>query len=278
MKFRPCIDVHRGLVKQIVGSTLSATGDLAAEENFVSGNPPSFFADMYKRDGLRGGHVIMLGGGGEAECMAALRAYPGGLQIGGGVDLDNALRFLDAGASHVIVTSFVFHDGAIDFDRLDQMGRLCYIYVYAAMSDTCIVRLVGRERLVLDLSCRRKEDGGEYFVVTNKWTQFTSFALTEASMARLSGLCAEFLVHGVDVEGRRCGIEEPLVRLLAHSPIPVCYAGGVRDLADLERVKALGQGRVDCTIGSALDVFGGALAYAEVVEWSNAQSAHGSSA
>lgn len=199
----------------------------------------------------------MLGGGGEDACIEALAAYPGGLQIGGGINLDNAMRFLEAGASHVIVTSYVFHDGSIDFERL-----------------RALTALVGRERLVLDLSCRRRDATSLYFVVTNKWTQFTDFALTPENLALLSSFCAEFLVHGVEVEGRRCGIEEDLVRLLgAHSPLPVCYAGGVRDIADLERVKELGGGCVDCTVGSALDCFGGDVSYDAVVAWSRAQDA-----
>ena len=183
------------------------------------------------------------------EALAALAAYPGGLQVGGGITPANAGRYLDAGASHVIVTSYVFREGRVDTDRLNGMATR-----------------VGRRRLVLDLSCRRR--GEAYVVVTDRWQRFTQVEVTRETLARLARYCDKFLVHGVDVEGRRVGIEEALVKALeAWSPIPVTYAGGARSLDDLDRVKALGKGRVDLTIGSALDIFGGDVAYREVVEW-----------
>ncbi len=257
MKFRPCIDIHKGAVKQIVGSTLSEDDRGAPEENFVSSKSAGEFGAMYKRDGLTGGHVIMLGGGCEAAATEALQEYPGGLQIGGGVNAQNAMQYIDAGASHVIVTSFVFHDGLIDMERLQAL-----------------VDIVGKQKIVIDLSCRKKADdpSGNFYVVTNKWTKYTNYEVSPANLQTLSQYCDEFLVHGVDVEGKKCGIDEELVSLLGeHSPLPVCYAGGARSLQDLELVKRLGNGKVDITVGSALDIFGGDLSYDEVVQWSRRQ-------
>ncbi len=236
--FRPCIDLHEGKVKQIVGGTLGGEpGRL--QTNFVSDRPAAWYAELYKRDGLKGGHVIMLGPGNEAEARAALQAYPAGLQIGGGVSLDNAQSWLDAGASHVIVTSWAFRRGQADWDRLAQL-----------------VKAIGKARLVLDLRCRRR--GEEYFVVTDRWQKFTDVAINLESLTKLAGSCAEFLIHAVDVEGQCRGIDRELVsRLGRWSPIPATYAGGATSLADLQTVTDLGQGRIDLTIGSALDIFGG---------------------
>ena len=260
VQFRPCIDIHQGRVKQIVGGTLkdAADGDAASETpetNFETETSSAEFAKMYQRDGIYGGHVIMLSRD-DATLQAAKQAvgaFPGGLQVGGGVTADTAMPLLDAGASHVIVTSYVFRDGAVDQERLAAM-----------------VKAVGRKRLVLDLSCRRK--GDDYFVVTDRWQKWTDLKVDAATMAALSDSCDEFLVHGVDVEGMKLGIDEELVRLLGeHSPIPVTYAGGARSLDDLVLVRGAGKGQVDVTVGSALDCFGGALAYDEVVAWHNAQ-------
>ncbi|HOX58456.1 MAG TPA: phosphoribosylformimino-5-aminoimidazole carboxamide ribotide isomerase [Candidatus Paceibacterota bacterium] len=236
--FRPCIDLHEGKVKQIVGGTLGAEpGRLRT--NFVSDRPAAWYAGLYQRDGLKGGHVIMLGPGNEAEAHAALQAYPGGLQVGGGVNLDNAQSWLDAGASHVIVTSWVFRGGQVDWERLGQL-----------------VEAIGRARLVLDLSCRRR--GTDYYVVTDRWQKFTNLAVSRENLATLASSCAEFLIHAVDVEGQCRGIDRELVsRLGGWSPIPTTYAGGASSLADLQAVTELGQGRIDLTIGSALDIFGG---------------------
>lgn len=236
--FRPCIDLRDGKVTQIVGGTL---GDDPAQvrTNFVSERAPAWFASLYRRDALRGGHVIMLGPGNEVAALEALAAYPGGLQVGGGIQPGNAQTWLDAGASHVIVTSWIFRDGQLDRDRLDHL-----------------VRSVGRERLVLDLSCRWRE--GQYWVVTDRWRTFTRLDLSRATLEGLAESCAEFLIHAVDVEGLCEGIDERLVANLADwTPIAATYAGGARSLADLETVTRLGQGRVDLTIGSALDIFGG---------------------
>jgi phosphoribosylformimino-5-aminoimidazole carboxamide ribotide isomerase len=245
--FRPCIDLHEGKVKQIVGGTLSdAPGRLRT--NFVSDRPAAWFAGLYRGDGLSGGHVIMLGPGNEAEARAALKAYPGGLQIGGGIQADNAKAWLDAGASHVIATSWLFREGRLDTERL-----------------AALIKLIGREKLVLDLSCRRRD--GEYFVVTDRWQKFTDLAITREVLETLARSCAEFLVHAVDVEGLCRGIDKELVsRLGQWSPIPTTYAGGANSLADLEEVTRLGKGRIDLTIGSALDIFGGSgVRYQDVV-------------
>jgi phosphoribosylformimino-5-aminoimidazole carboxamide ribotide isomerase len=247
--FRPCIDLHEGKVKQIVGGTLG--GDPSAlQTNFVSERPAAWFAELYKRDGLKGGHVIMLGPGNEAAARAALRAYPGGLQVGGGINLDNAGGWLEAGASHVIVTSWVFREGRLDWERL---RNLC--------------AGVGRQRLVLDLSCRRR--GADYFVVTDRWQKFTELTLSEETLKRLADQCDEFLIHAADVEGLCRGIDTELVARLAEwTPIPTTYAGGAKSLNDLEEVTRLGRGRINLTIGSALDIFGGTgVKYADVVEF-----------
>jgi phosphoribosylformimino-5-aminoimidazole carboxamide ribotide isomerase len=236
--FRPCIDLHEGKVKQIVGGTLGDEPE-RLQTNFVSDRPAAWYAELYKRDGLRGGHVIMLGTGNETQARAALQAYPGGLQVGGGVNLDNARAWLDAGASHVIVTSWVFRDGQVDWERLAQL-----------------VAAIGNARLVLDLSCRRRGEG--YFVVTDRWQKFTDLAISPQSLEKLAAWCAEFLIHAVDVEGQCRGIDQELVSHLGQwSPIPTTYAGGASSLADLEAVTRLGQGRIHLTIGSALDIFGG---------------------
>lgn len=245
--FRPCIDLHEGRVKQIVGGSLD-TAELRT--NFVSEKSSASFAEMYKRDGLKGGHVIMLGPGNEKAAIEALRAYPGGLQLGGGVNVENAREYLDAGASHVIVTSWIFRDGRVEWDRLKDL-----------------VRAIGKERLVLDLSCRKRD--GKYFVVTDRWQKFTSVILGTETLRGMSDTCDEFLVHAVDVEGLCRGIDQELVQQLAGwSPIPATYAGGARSMEDLEAVTRIGGGHIDLTIGSALDIFGGTgVRYQECVDF-----------
>jgi phosphoribosylformimino-5-aminoimidazole carboxamide ribotide isomerase len=253
--FRPCIDLHEGKVKQIVGGTL---GEAGPRTNFVSEKPAAWFAELYKRDGLAGGHVIMLGPGNETEARSALAAFPGGLHVGGGVNAQNARNWLDAGASHVIVTSWVFRENLVDWARLEEL-----------------VKAIGKDKLVLDLSCRRKpltrrdatlspsdveRDGvrGDYFVVTDRWQKFTELAINEANLQKLAGYCAEYLIHAVDVEGLCRGIDRELVERLGQwTPIPTTYAGGANSLADLAEITESGQGKVDLTIGSALDIFGG---------------------
>src|SRR3954465_10132396 len=245
--FRPCIDLHEGKVKQIVGGTLGG-GSESLRTNFVSERPASWFAELYKKDGLKGGHVIMLGPGNDGAARAALKAYPGGMHVGGGINLENASGWLEAGASHVIVTSWVFRNGALDRDRLGEL-----------------IGAIGRERLVLDLSCRRR--GSDYFVVTDRWKNFTDLTISRGTLESLAGSCAEFLVHAVDVEGLCEGVDLELVKMLGDwSPIPVTYAGGAKSINDLTAVQEAGQGRIDLTIGSALDIFGGkGVRYEQVV-------------
>ena len=254
MEFRPCIDIHNGKVKQIVGGSLKDTGNFA-EENFVSKQDAAFYANMYKEAGIHGGHIILLNAkdseyyeATKEQALKALAAYPGGLQIGGGITAENAKEFLAAGASHVIVTSYVFRDGHIDYERLAQL-----------------VAAVGKERLVLDLSCRKRD--GEYFIVTDRWQKFTEERVTLSLLNRLKDSCDEFLIHAVDVEGKASGIETELVRMLGEwNEIPVTYAGGVGSFLDLELLKRLGQNHVNVTIGSALDLFGGAMKYEKVLK------------
>ena len=266
MKFRPCIDLHNGQVKQIVGSTLTDAQDASTankaslDTNFETDKPAAEYAKMYETDVLTGGHVIMLGPGNQDAAKSALKAYPKGLQVGGGINDTNALSWLEAGASHVIVTSHVFSNGQIHMERLKKLVEIC-----------------GKERLVLDLSCRKKTDSSEdddaYYVVTNRWQSFTDYKVTPENLRELAAYCDEFLVHGVDVEGKQCGILEDLVTLLGeHSTIPVTYAGGVRSIEDLELVKKLGNDKVDATVGSALDCFGGNLKYEDVVQWHKKQN------
>jgi phosphoribosylformimino-5-aminoimidazole carboxamide ribotide isomerase len=236
--FRPCIDLHDGKVKQIVGGTLTtAPGDLRT--NFISDRPAHWFAELYRRDNLPGGHVIMLGPGNESAAVGALAAFPGGMHVGGGINPDNAARFLEAGASHVIVTSWIFRDGELDETRLRKL------------SDT-----VGKSRLVLDLSCRKRD--GEYWVVTDRWQKFTAMKVESPALERLAKSCDEFLVHAADVEGLCRGVDFELAGKLAEwSPIPATYAGGANSLSDLEEITRISGGRIHLTIGSALDIFGG---------------------
>ncbi len=255
MRFRPCIDIHNGKVKQIVGGSLRDAGD-AASENFVSEQDAGFYAGFYQKDGLTGGHVIMLNAASSAyyeetrrQALLALARYPGGLQLGGGVNETNAAGFLEAGASHVIVTSYVFRDGQIQFANLERL-----------------VREVGRERLVLDLSCRRRGDG--YYIVTDRWQKFTEVRLDLRVLEELSGYCDEFLVHAVDAEGKASGIERELAALLGRwEGCPVTYAGGIGSYDDLRQLELLGSGRLDVTIGSALDLFGGPLSYRKILNY-----------
>jgi phosphoribosylformimino-5-aminoimidazole carboxamide ribotide isomerase len=253
--FRPCIDLHEGKVKQLVGGTLSDDSS-RVKTNFVAEHSASWYAELYKKDNLRGGHVIMLGPGNEDEARAALRAYPGGLQIGGGINAENARKWLDAGASHVIVTSWIFREGKVDWERLKQLNEA-----------------VGKDRLVIDLSCRRRD--GDYFVVTDRWQKFTEVKVNTDSASKFAEWCAEFLIHAVDVEGLCRGIDKELVSNLGEwVTIPATYAGGANSLADLELVTRIGRGKIDLTIGSALDIFGGSgVCYQDLIEfnrrWSN---------
>lgn len=258
MEFRPCIDIHNGQVKQIVGSSLTDQDDLA-RENFVAVHDAAHFARLYRENGIKGGHIILLNPAAsryhettKAQALAALAAYPGGLQIGGGITADNACAYLEAGASHVIVTSYVFHDGRIHMGHLEELRRA-----------------VGKEHLVLDLSCRMRD--GRYYIVTDRWQKFTEVALEPQTLDMLMGYCAEFLIHAVDVEGKCQGIEQSLVGQLGGwcagpGRIPVTYAGGIHTYEDIALLGRLGGGRVHATIGSALDLFGGSLDFYEVME------------
>lgn len=254
MEFRPCIDIHNGSVKQIVGGSLKDAGN-EAEENFVSEQDASFFADFYRENGIKGGHVIMLNPVGsrfyeatKAQALKALAAFPKGLQIGGGITPDNAGAFLAVGASHVIVTSYVFKDGKINYENLSRM-----------------VDAVGKDRLVLDLSCKWTKEG--YFVVTDRWQKLTRERVDMALLDRLADCCDEFLVHAVDVEGKADGIEEQLADMLGSwGKRPVTYAGGIHSYEDLELVRRLGKGHLNVTVGSALDMFGGTLEWRRVLE------------
>ena len=255
MRFRPCIDIHNGKVKQIVGGSLRDEGNSACT-NFSSELGADFYAGLYRKDGLRGGHIILLNPAGSdyyemtrRQALSALSVFPGGMQIGGGITAENAVGYLEAGASHVIVTSYVFLDGEV---RLDRMERL--------------KNTVGRERVVIDLSCRKKD--GDYYIVTNRWQTFTQVRLTREIMDEIADYCDEFLVHGVDVEGQAAGVDEELARLLsAHKKRRVTYAGGIGSPEDLMRFEKLTEGKVDFTIGSALDLFGGAIPYQEVKKY-----------
>lgn len=249
MRFRPCIDIHNGKVKQIVGGSLKDHGDKAVE-NFVSGYDAAFYAELYKKDNLKGGHVILLNPvsseyyeKNRQQALAALKVFPGGLQVGGGVTAENAAEFIEAGASHVIVTSYVFREGQIQWDNLERL-----------------VHAVGKEHIVLDLSCRKKD--ASYYIVTDRWQTFTKIQVNEEILYWLKESCSEFLVHGVDSEGKAAGVPEDLVALLSKiRGIPITYAGGIGSLKDLEQFRQISGGTLDFTIGSALDLFGGTIPY-----------------
>ena len=244
-QFRPCIDLHDGQVKQIVGGTLEgAAGGL--KTNFVASHDAAYFAKLYQTDGLSGGHVIKLGPGNDAAALSALSAAPGTLQLGGGVTDENASHWLEHGAQKVIVTSFVFADGELKRDRLSRLSRMA-----------------GREHLTLDLSCRWRD--GDYWVVTDRWSRFSSLRVCRAVLEELAEFASEYLIHAVDVEGKRCGIDARLLNLLAEStPIPCVYAGGISGTEDIDTIEREGGGRIDYTVGSALDIFGGNLRYADL--------------
>lgn len=254
MKFRPCIDIHDGKVKQIVGGSLS--DEKGAKENFASSYDSDYYAGLYQKKGLKGGHIIILNKAGteayeatKRQAMLALSTYPGGMQIGGGITSDNAKEYIEAGASHVIVTSYIFTGGMLDMDKLISL-----------------VEAVGKEHVVLDLSCRLK--GESYYVVTDRWQTFTDVEVTPDIMKKLSKYCDEFLIHGVDVEGKQQGIDDKLISMLAEvDGINITYAGGIRSMEDIDRICKIGKGRIDFTIGSALNIFGGSLNFEEVCEY-----------
>ena len=253
MEFRPCIDIHNGKVKQIVGGSLKDSGD-QAKENFVSQQDAAFYASLYQKNKLKGGHIILLNAvdspyyeATREQAMQALGAYPGGLQVGGGITAENAETYLQAGASHVIVTSYVFREGRIDYDRLEKL-----------------VQRIGKEHLVLDVSCKRA--GEDYLVVTDRWQKMTQEKVNGSLLEKLAAYCDEFLIHAVDVEGKAQGIEQQLVSSLGKiNGKTITYAGGVHSMEDLLLLKKLGQNRMNVTIGSALDLFGGSMKWEEVL-------------
>lgn len=254
MRFKPCIDIHNGRVKQIIGSSLRDEGD-TAKDNFVSGQDGAFYGKLYREKGLQGGHIILLNPQSSPyyeedikQAKAALQAYPGGLQLGGGVTAQNAADFIKMGATHVIVTSYVFQDGKIEYRRLQEL-----------------VEAVGKEHLVLDLSCRKKD--GEYYIVTDRWQKFTDVKIEHKTLEKLKEYCDEFLIHAVDVEGKASGIEEELLNILAGwSGLPMTYAGGIRNMNDIEKIQNIGKGKIDFTVGSALDLFGGTLSFENITK------------
>ena len=250
--FRPCIDLHEGKVKQIVGGSLNDDG---ADTNFISPYDSAYYAKLYKQHNLTGGHVIALGPNNQDAVIDALKQWPQGLQFGGGVNADNAADFLNAGASHVIVTSALFENDQFSFEKLEALKNI-----------------TGKDKLILDLSCRRTKDG--WNIATNRWQTVTSTQVNAETLATLSEHCAEFLIHAADVEGLQAGIDEELVTLLGqHCTIPVTYAGGARRLDDLKRVHELSNGKVDLTIGSALDIFGGqGITLEECIQWNQQQA------
>jgi len=243
-KFRPCIDLHNGKVKQIVGSSLSQN-ESELKTNFISTKPAEWYAELYKKDGLKGGHIIMLGSGNEEAAARALKAYPNGMQIGGGINTENAEKYLEAGAAAVIVTSYIFPSGKFSLENLKALSSK-----------------IGKEHLVVDLSCYGAQN--KWVVAINHWQTLTDFQITKENLEMISEHCSEFLVHAAGVEGKQQGMDLELLKFLgAHSPIPATYAGGANSLKDFETCNELSKGRVDLTIGSALDIFGGNLPYEE---------------
>lgn len=255
MEFRPCIDIHNGKVKQIIGGSLKDNND-SANENFVSEVDAEFYAKLYKKNNIKGGHIILLNPitsdyyiETKKQAINALKAYPSGLQIGGGITAENAAEYIDVGASHVIVTSYVFKDGKIYYDNLDKL-----------------VAAVGKAHIVLDLSCKKNQN--DYVIVTDRWQKETEEIVSEKLLDKLSAYCDEFLIHAVDVEGKANGIEEELVKFLGKwEKIPITYAGGVHNFDDLQKLKKYGNNNLHVTIGSALDIFGGNMKFEEVIKY-----------
>lgn len=253
MKFRPCIDIHNGKVKQIVGSSLT---DDSAKENFISDKDSSYFADLYKENCLYGGHVIILNKAGTKEYEAskdeafkAFKAFPEGLQVGGGINDKNASEFLEAGASHVIVTSFLFEDGKLSERRMESLKDA-----------------VSKEKIVFDLSCKKIED--KYFVTTDRWQTVTKTEMNAKTLKKLEEYCDEFLIHAVDVEGKCNGPELDIIKELSkYDGNKVTYAGGIRSMDDVKAIDESSNGKIDFTIGSALDIFGGNLKFEEAASY-----------
>ncbi len=258
MRFRPCIDIHNGSVKQIVGGSLRDEGSIATD-NYVSDKGGEYYGELFKKYGLSGGHVIILNKHGSEHYLRdvkvaeqALKAFPGGLMAGGGITAQNAVGFLDMGASHVIVTSYVFRNGIIDMPRLLRMERT-----------------VGKEKLVLDVSCRYRDEDCEpgYYIVTDRWQNFTDMQVTKDNLHFLSDFADEFLIHAVDVEGKKSGVDERLLEILSEcTEIPITYAGGIGSYDDIEKIRSYGKGKIDFTVGSALSIYGGELSFEKLAK------------
>ena len=247
MKFRPCIDLYNGTVKQIIGSTFKDNKD--PKINYSSGLSPEWFAKKYRESNLFGGHIIKLGKGNDIAAKKALDAWPNGFQIGGDININNAQKWLDCGASSIIVTSWIFTDDQVDIDKIKQLSK-------------CI----GKDKIVIDLSCKIFEE--EYYVVKDRWQTPTKLKINFQNLDLLSKYCTEFLIHAVDVEGMKSGIDKKLINKLSNEcPIPCVYAGGINTIKDLENIAKLGKNTIDVTIGSALDIFGGKLLFDEVVKF-----------
>jgi len=246
MKFRPCIDIHNGKVKQIVGSSLSDSGK-GLLENYVSSQNASFYANLFKKFNLCGGHIIKLDKGEDTnnEAINALQTWPGCMQIGGGITDSNCKYYLDSGASHVIVTSFVFNNGIIDYENLRTISEAC-----------------GKSNLVLDLSCKLVD--GDYHIATERWQNISKEYITPSLLYDLSFYCDEYLIHDVSVEGMKNSIDTDLISILTASPIPVTYAGGISCYEDIDKLSKYGEDSIDFTIGSSLDIFGGNISFEEI--------------
>jgi phosphoribosylformimino-5-aminoimidazole carboxamide ribotide isomerase len=249
MQFRPCIDLHNGKVKQIVGSSLKDELGILPVENFSTDISPKEFAKLYKKDNLLGGHVIKLGSGNDSAAKEALFEWKNGFQVGGGINDENAKHWLDSGASHIIVTSFVFKDGKVNLQNLQKLKKA-----------------IGKEKIVLDLSC--KKNGNDYYIVTERWQNFSDEVISEKSLNFFAEYCDEFLIHAADVEGKKQGADLELVEILAnYSPVPTTYAGGLSSIDDIKKFRDTGQNRINFTVGSALSIFGGKLDYAALVNF-----------
>lgn len=249
MKFRPCIDLHQGEVKQIVGSTLSDKRPDHLITNFTSSKPVEWYGTLYQKDQLKGGHIIQLGANNDIAASKALASWKNGMQLGGGINANNATSWLDKGAEKVIVTSYVFSGGQVHQENLDALFKV-----------------TGKERLVIDLSCRKKD--GKYWIVTDRWQKFTTVEVNISTLDFFANYCSEFLIHAVDKEGKNSGIEKELIQLLgAWGKIPITYAGGIASWEDIKEIQQLGRGKIDFTVGSALDLFGGKqIEYQKLVE------------
>jgi phosphoribosylformimino-5-aminoimidazole carboxamide ribotide isomerase len=245
MNLRPCIDLHEGKVKQIIGSSLSSETVI---ENYVSGKSIDYFIDLFKNDNLYGGHIIMLGPGNEEAALSGLKKYKDFMQIGGGINDKNAEYFIQNGASHVILTSYLFSGNDIDFNKISHLTGI-----------------IGKDRLVIDMSCKKIND--KYYAAINRWATVTKFEVNETNLNIIKKYCDEFLIHAVDVEGKKSGIDKELVQILANiNGIKITYAGGIRNLEDVDFIKSISN-NIDITIGSALDIFGGQLSYKQVVNY-----------